>query len=936
MAGKELKIGASPVLADESRFREDVVLIKGKLFPTQLSPHLLPMPRLEQKIDKVSIPRLTSLIAPAGYGKTTSLTTQRSLVESKGMRTGWVNLDSDDNDPIRFLRYVISALQRAQPNLGRHALAQASHGVSSAEKAMLLSFCTDLTKIDDELALFLDDYHAIENKAVHGIMNWLILHTPRNLKIFIASRTHLPLNLSKLRIAEDINEINVQDLSLHLNETGAFVKVVSGREITDGQIKLLHGRTEGWLAGLQLASLALKEVSDATEFINTFSGNDYNITSYLGEIVLSQLPDKVSAFLMRTALFNRFSAEFCKVVLAESDAVQMIEWIKERNLFLIPLDRRHRWYRYHHLFADYLKERFIFPYPHETHRLYQAASVWLEQNGFIGEAVRYAFATRNYVRSADLIEKYTYHMVRQGDEQRTTVQGWLAELPESYLEQRPALKIVHIWSLMFSRDYLKADNELKKLERLAASPEMGASSLGLPRKTLSLRSQLCLLTDQLLLGRQKCEEWLALWKTSSHYEAGLVKAMLGYNAYITRYYDYTEALECFASARHSFQQCDSYYGIAWLDVLQMWVTLDQGNIVEVERILDQGYSRALEKLGARFHGSAQFALIRAQICYERNKLDEAERMLERAFLSADQHALTDSSLAADLTQARILWLRGNRNEADDFLAQSAATAKQLGLGRLLRTLTAERIHLHLKNGLTERALRIAHVLGFNATNIDGKVSRDLANDDIATRIVEIRLQLATNQTAKTHLVLRDLLAQARRHGCNTWMIRLLCLKAALQVKHGNRDEARRFLDEALLIGASRGQCRTFVDEGMLIQQLLQEIWERRMRLKTDDAGVAPREYLMYLLQAFDKASAPTSAPYRPPAADSPPVQDNAFSERELQILRLADSGLGNRDLAAQLFLSEATIKWHLHNVYVKLNVNNRSGAIARARELSLI
>lgn len=937
---KEIPAQPSP-LVEKSRPEKRHILIETKILPPQKSPHLLPVPRLEEKFEAALSRQLICLIAPAGYGKTTTLLKQRAFIESRGIPCGWINLDREDNTPIRFLHYVISALQRAMPDFGRATLAQMKDDAVPMVETLLLSLCDDLARIDGELALFLDDYHVIQNEAVHDVMNWLIKNCTHKLKFVIASRTQLPFRLSKLRLAQRIHEMQAEDLNLHLDEAGDFIRTIAGRELAASQITLLYERTEGWIAGLLLASLALKEIRNVDAFVEEFSGSDRDIATYLFEIVVSQLSPQIQEFLASTSLFNRFSAEFCRDVLQEDEAAQLIEWIEAHNLFVVALDRRRQWYRYHNLFADFLRERFILSAPDEVKSLYRAASSWFEQTGAINSAIRYALEGQHYVRAADLIAKYAYELTQLRGK-HTSLLKWAAALPQQYVERRPEIKLPCIWALIFTQHYREVEDELARMEWLLAPPRDSGSADGKEaadinarRKALMIQSIFYAMTDRVARAEKIAREWLARWENSEPYDVANMQALLGYGAYIN--HDYEGAKRLFTTSRVSYGRCTRYSdGVAWTDTFHAMVELEQGNIGEAERVLVHGLQLNSEKFSAYSYGSSLLSLLHVQVCYEKNSIGEAERILEGVFPFAKGNGFIETSQAAYLSKARILFLRGHADDADTCLAEGIHAAERLGLHRLARMLSAERIHLLIKSGQGVRAAQLARSIGFMNEGTEDRRPHEESADDIGIRLVDIRLQLATDQTERTHLLLGDLLANARRHGRKTWIIKLLCLRAMLQVKRGSREEARRSMDEALEIGADGGHRRVFADEGVVVAQLIQEIADRRMQLQGSDAGSVPLEYVMQVLHACGERP---SQPFREqPVAEEAfdLIRNDAFSEREIQILKLVESGMGNRDMASKLFLSEATVKWHLQNVYTKLGVNKRTSAIARARELSLL
>lgn len=925
--------------AEKPRLGQMSMLIAAKLSPPLNSCHLLPIPRLEERFEAALSRRLICVIAPAGYGKTSTLAKMHDFVELRGVSAGWVSLDSEDNNPTRFLRYVLKALEQAKPGFSTSAASRTEEKSATAEE-LLLALYNGLLQVESDLALFLDDYHVIKNEVVHDVVSELIAHSPRNIRFFLSSCMQLPFSLSKLYLAQEIHETRVENLSLRRDEAEEFIRRVSGRRLDAAHLKTLCDRTEGWPAGLQLASLALKDMSNAGKFIENFSGTDKDITTYLCENVLHQLAPDIRGFLARTALFNRFSVEFCREVLAEEKAVQLLERVESQNLFLVPLDRHGQWYRYHQLFAQSLKERFIRSTPEEARACYQAASIWFERKGEHIEAITYALDGEHYARAADLISRHAYEIAQRHGKHALLLK-WVAALPPKYVERRPEIKLPCIWALIFTQRYREVEAEFEKLEWLLSSPRavkpIGAKETatdGAIRKALMIQSIFYAITDRISLAEKKWREWLARSENSEPYDVGNMQALMGYSAFTV--HDYERATQLFAASKSSYERCVRYLdGVAWSDTFHAMVELERGNIVEAERILVQGIKLHSERFSAHSYGISLMSLLRAQVCYERNRVEEAKKILDDLFSFAKGHGFIETSLAAYLTKARILFMEGKMEEAEECLFDGVSSAERLGLPRLAFMLNAERIHLHLKNNETGRAYRLARSIGLGNENIASRQTRETSAEDIGVRLVEVRLQLETGQTERTQLLLGSLLADARRQGRNNWIIKLLCLKAILQVKRGNPDEALRIMNEALVIGAGGGQCRLFADEGPLVGQLIRDIADRRSQLNGEDAGGVPHEYLMHVLKAFDASC--LESQYEPPSPlPSDLVRKDAFSERELQILKLAESGLANRDMALQLFLSEATVKWHLRNIYVKLGVNNRTRALARAREMSLL
>ncbi|HYD78334.1 MAG TPA: LuxR C-terminal-related transcriptional regulator [Paucimonas sp.] len=930
---------------DRSRNKDAVPLTRGrqaivesKLSPYKISANLLSLARLEQTFDTALVRRLICLTAPAGYGKTVTLGKLHAFAQERGRKTVWISLDADDNDPVRFFQYLMEAFRQTLSDaegIPRFDFA-GSAGMPSVEEGVL-SICDELARTNERLAVFLDDYHLIENDAIHQALDWLINHSPRRHTFVIASRVRIPLKLSKLRLTQDVYELNAEDMSLQPDEAACFVRERSRRELTAMQIRSLHERTEGWIAGLQLALSAMENVADINEFIDSYSGSDRTVTAYLGEIILANLPGSIGSFLMRTALFDRFSIELCYDVLMERDAGHLFEVILGKNLFLLPLDRKGKWYRYHHLFGEYLRNRFVHSSWLEAQQLYRAGSSWFELHGSKSEAIRYAFAAHDYDHAVDLIADYDYELVQLRGEMATLLQ-WVAMLPRPHLEQNPQIWLSYIGALILSHRYADAELEFSRLDQaidatLLQDTYDGDKTASLVRKASMMRCVLYSLTGRYSLASQKSAEWLSMWRSKGDpVDEGAILNVAGYTAFVRR--DYDQAGRFFTTAKDLFGFHASYYGQAYAEVLHALILLELGNVNEAEFKISTTRAILSEKLGRHSHGLSLLSIIYAHICYEQNRVDEAEQLLSGMALFANTRSFGDTSAVAHITAARILWLRGSFEEADHHLTQGALAAERVGVYRTTRKLHAERIHIHLKSGLLEQALRIAHSMGVSQNADMLKFGRDPSYDNIEGRVVDARLKLATGYVDRGQRLLNELLTEARRYQRNAWTTRLLCIKGVLHAQSGAQDDALRAINEALALGAVGGLCRTIADEDPMVKELVQEIAMRRKLLKGSDISSVPGEYLVQILHAFDRDE--VQLKYPQPVKMPPTGRRNILSEREIEILRLVGEGLKNRDLARQLFLSEETVKGHLRNIYTKLNVNNRTSAVAKAREMSLI
>lgn len=892
------------------------VLVEAKLAPPQLSLSLLARSQLSALLHAGLTRRLISVMAPAGYGKTTALAQFVSQVEPQGITTAWLSLDAEDNDPLRFMRYLAAALHHADARLGRNALAQADGGNVASIDALVASLLHDLLGHDRRLLLVLDDFHLVQHEGVHRKLEWLVAHLPPTIGLVIASRTRLPLSVSQVRLRGELLELEAAHFGLGLDEVADFVGRVSGAPLDRAQVETLHDLTEGWIAGLQLASLALRESGDRSAFLAAFSGTDRDITDYLGEQVLDSLRPELRTFLLGTAGLERFCAELCDEVLERDDSRAMLAEVQSRNLFLSGLDRSRTWFRYHHLFADYLRGR-ARELPGDTVRaIHLRASDWFHRHRLPHEAVRHAFEANDLERAADLVASFSAELVQHRGEHATLL-GWLTRLPQALVHARPKIRTGHAWSLVLTRRYPEADQELRALE--AACAESGDDALR--RIVEMIRCVYWAHTGELLLAKTRSEAWLQTWPQADAFLTGVVANVLASGCCATEAFE--QGLRALAIARRALEESRADYGLAWACALAMMIAMRRGDQHEAMAQAKAGIATVERSLGVASYAGSMLTLLAAEVCYEQNDLPQAQRFVDQGLPFIDEHGLVEMTTAGYLTRARLLRLRGDAAAADACLLEGESLGHRLQLPRLVRILAAERCTLRLQTGAPDDALKLAQAYGFVGHGGGSPAAAELIEED-SVCLLSLRLRLSAHNAGSAVLgALNDALRRAQRDGHQAQLARLLALKALHQHRALDRAQALRTLDEALALADRCGLLRSLLDGDALLLDMAEAIRAGRGELQ-------PTGYLQRLLQAAGR-----STPAAPRAATERGDTEE-LTERELKILRLLKAGLGNRELAQSLFLSEATVKWHLHNIFAKLGVKNRTSALARAQEISLL
>ena len=900
------------------------VLVESKLAPPQLSLRLLARSALSARLHAGLTQRVVSVTAPAGYGKTTALAQFVAQLEPHGITCAWLSLDAEDNDPLHFVRYVAAALHHADARLGRSALAQTDGGTMASPDAVVASLLHDLMGHDHRLLLVLDDFHLVHDDGVHRKLEWLIGHLPATIGLVIASRTRLPLSLSQLRLRGELLELDASHFGLGLDEAADFVGRVSGAPLERSQLQTLHERTEGWIAGLQLASLALRESGDRGAFLAAFSGSDRDITDYLGEQVLDSLRPALRDFLLDSAGLDRFCAELCDEALQRNDSHAMLAEIQARNLFLSGLDRSRTWFRYHHLFADYLRGRSKERPGEAARAICLRASDWFNRHRLPHEAVRYAFDGQDIERAADLVAEFSAELVQHRGEHATLL-GWLTRLPQASIHARPKIRIGHAWSLVLTRRHAEADQELRALEAVCAN-DGGDGNDSVRCMVEMIRCVYFALSDQPLLAKSASEAWLRAWPRAEAFRTGVVANVLAAGCSATDAFE--QGLQALALARRAFEECGAHYGLAWASALAMVIAMRRGDHAEAMAQARLGIAAVEPSLGVASYAGSMLTLLAAEVCYERGELAQAGRYLDLGLPFIDEHGLVEMSAAGYLTRARLLRLRGEPAAADGCLLEGESLGHRLGLSRLARILAAERCALRLQAGSLDEALKLAQSYRLIGHGANGVVHAAAGEED-GVRLLAVRLRLAQGSGTGGLGALNDALRRAQREGHQAQLARLMLLKALHQHRSQDPAQALRTLDEALALAARCGLLRSVLDAEPALLDMAEAIRARRTELQPGAEGLVPLAYLQQLLEAAGR-----SASAAPPPAAPRRGEAEELTERELKILRLLKAGLGNRELAQSLFLSEATVKWHLHNIFAKLGVKNRTSALARAQEMS--
>ncbi len=932
-----------------------------KLYPPPPRLDLVSRPRLVERLNgglHAGHP-LILISATAGFGKTT-LASEWITASHLKNSVAWVSLDKDDNDPIRFLSYVIAAIQQVDPAIGENLIPALSASQSAPLTELVVQLINQIAASEKHVSLMLDDYHLITAEPVHQVVQLIIERQPQTMHTVLLTREDPPFPLPRMRARSQITEVRERDLRLTLPEAETFLTEAMDLDLSAEDVGKLKERTEGWVAGIQLAALALKDTVDADSrcaFIDAFTGSDRFIVDYLVSEVLERQPAAVRRFLLETSILERFCAELCDWVVNGEDSLSQSQPILDRleqgNMFLVPLDNQRQWYRYHHLFAEMLHHTLLRSSPNRVPELHRRASEWMETRGFIQEAVKHALATRDwgYVRS--LLDRHAMHVLTQG--QCSTVIEWCSALPREMLEQMPDICIYFAWGLVltFRNDYLDAvEDKLLLAERGIASPGIpDQAGVGPGGAVVPFRDwvvgQVCVVRSQLLLARFNAfvdpQELIALSiKGLELLPEGekTIRSTCWINLAIAHLIrnDPVGADQAFNEALPYMLEGDNFLGVVTGVIYQARLAYILGNLDQAEKLCRQWQGKFAERSDhpARdIPATRGLDIILSMLLLERDHFDEAERLLVQALEVLGWASWEE--LLGFVTLARLRVQRSNLPGAEDVLRrmakmgpQHAACAEALQhLFRCKMSPEDAQVRREAENWADTHAPDLAIpilALGIGPYHCDTAYICNLA---------WAQVQIGLGHPQKALIFLEPALASAREHGLTFRVIELMVSQSLAQEALGEHAAALLELQEALELAKPFGYSRVF-DDGPALDQLLLEIRQSN----------TPSEYLDRLLASFHRTpTADTKQSSRnrltigaPASLGKGPAQGlvEPLSEREFDVLRLIAAGCSNAQIGARLYIAPGTVKRHITNVYGKLGVQTRTQAIVTAREKGLI
>ncbi len=902
-------------------------LLETKLFAPTRRDGVVVRSRLTVQLDRGAQGKLTLISAPVGFGKTTLLADWLAAAPAAHRSVAWLSLDPGDHQPATFWAYVMAALRTAAPGIGGDAGRLLDAPQPSIE-AVLTVLLNELSALPGDLVLVLDDYHAIDGHDIQEGMELLLERMPPQLHVVITTRADPALPLARFRARGELVEIRAADLRFTPDEATAYLNGAMGLALTAHDVAALEARTEGWIAALQLAALSIQGRPDAGSFIHAFAGDDRYIVDYLVEEVLLRQPEPVRRFLLETSILVRLTGPLCDAVTGQDGGRWMLEALDRGNLFLVPLDDRRRWYRYHHLFADVLRARLLDEQPGTVPELHGRASAWCEDNGERVEAIHHALAADDVERSADLIELEAGAMQRTRRE--IILRGWLDTLPDTVFEFRPVLAMIHVGARMSSGDLHGLEARLAVAERWAPAaldPVAYAAAVDagmivrdavalrrLPSAVALHRSGLALLRGDLAATISEARMAMALSHEDEPLERGGAAGLLGL-AHWTRG-DLGQALEAWSDALTSLEHAGHLSDVLGGSIARADIQVALGTLGDARRTYERGLRLALPPGQPPLRGAADMHVGLSGLDLEWNDIPAAEARLEAGAELGESLGLPQNAYRRRVVMAGVRVARGDLDGALGLLDE----AERCYVGDFfpeVRPIAAIRARVWIAQGRFADALAFAHERGL-ASDDELSYVHEFEHVTLARALLARPRPGTAVDTIEAPLPFLDRLLEAAEAGGRTRsVIEILVLLAIGLDTRGDRPAAVESLERAIVLAAPEGFVRVFADDSQAVTPLLDVIARRR---------ILP-EAVRVLLAAMGSGPVPRRADQR---------LLEPLSDRELEVLRLLASDLDGPDIARELVVSLNTMRSHTKSIYAKLGVSTRRSAVTRAADLGLL
>ncbi len=924
-----------------------LTVIETKLRPPQNATRLLVRDNLNSRlIEAADNGHITTVVAPAGSGKSTLLTGLYQALAAKGFSAHWFSLEQSNDAPLNFAQHLFEALASVNPSLVKNQLAQMRAIHENDTATVFEQLTTFIAAQTGRIAIFLDDCHLITSPEIQAFLSRLLGYLPTNIHIVLASRRNMDIDLNRRRMAGTLLEIRPADINLPPLELAKYLREVHQLELEPQELSALYQTTEGWFAGLQLAAMTIKSApSRAAEIINGFAAQDKNLKQYMFRSVLESLPPKLREFLLLTSPLTKMSIDLCNAVTEGNDAAAYLEDIDSRNLFLIPLDHQNQWYRYHHLFAEFLQNELTQQNPQKHESVLIAAASWCIEAGMLTSAIQYFLSAGAYQQAVELINNNATN-VALDDGDHAKILDWMRRLPKEFHDNNPSLLLNHAISRAFSRDVPKAKTlcgqAIELLENETGTTKLLTSE---ERTYLQWYSQVVATISDAALdktrsGIDNSKTLLDALPENDHVLRASTANTLSY-CYLVQ--GKLKMSAQYANLAYKVGVLgNTIYSTVWALFLTGANDIELGRLHSAQEAADQAASHIRDSDSSGLYSKALATLTQVDVYIQHCEFSRAYQTLTEQSVLSGIYGPCELLIRAYKNEARQQAWRGLLGLARQTLHQAQNIGLTINSQRLYLTMAAEEITLQLLFDSYASAMDTVRRTELLTAVPDEINKENKAAITELQRLTEARLKLENSENTAAQALLYPLLRSAENDGRVLMVIQLRALRSVAMWNDNKRREASRELDKALNAACEEGCIYAIASAGNGLIAVLDQIQDQWGEVSQRDAAQTKKRAFALRLRAVicQEAETSTISVVNSAKKVEPVVEKSEFEDdltnRELELLRLIAAGLNNKELAQELFISVTTAKWHLQNIFRKLGVRNRNAAVAVARKAQLI
>jgi len=911
-------------------------LLATKLYTPPPRPNLVPRPHLIQHLSAgiESGRQVTLVSAPAGFGKTTCI---GEWVNTLHCPVAWLSLDAADDDPGRFFTYLVAALQKVDETLGREIGGVLRAGQLPPGEVIHTSLSNDILEWDERFLLVLDDFHLIQDRFILQVLENLVTNLPPVLHLVLITREDPSLPLARLRAHNQLTEIRAGDLRFTSDEADRFLDEVMGLSLSPADIAVLEHKTEGWIVGLQLAGLSVRDRADPSRFIASLSGSHRFILSYLTEQVLDQQPEEIQHFLLQTSILDKLNGNLCNAVTGRTDGHLLLERLFNANLFLIPLDDEQQWYRYHHLFADLLRDLQNALQKGKTAELHQRASRWYAQAGLASEAIQHALAAEDYAMAMDLLESHAMDMIMQG--YAKTVNGWVQAIPAEWSSLSPRTHLAFAWMHLLRGDYAQASPYLERLQASLGGFQVGHQL----EENASLRAEWLVMQSLMLYYKQgHAKEGMAMATRALEIapeQDSRVRGLVywGLASFYQLMGDYSYAVEAYQASiqygRAAENLVAEMMGTAGLAVM----VFEHGQLQLASEIATAASAR-VERSGSLPPICAVIYGVFGEVYYQWLQIEPARRHTLRALQLSTLGGYNTGVISCRALLSRLSQIGGDLEAAASEIQKAVDLVQVAAPDYVRQEVVSQQVRVHLARNRPAAAEMALQGQGFSFQDQfsfpdllpDQSIPHSMGllyNSSLRVLLYQIRAGRDSASLRPGIELANRLIAGALQSQYIPVALEALLLRAQMHAVLGDHRASQADYARALELAEPEGFIGVFVEQGPPVAEALANLVEQ------NQLGTVQPGYVERILAAFSRLQPPGAARGEQPA---PSTLIEPLTDRELDVLRSMAEGLKYAETAARLFISLNTVRFHVKAIYGKLNVNNRTKAIERARQLRIL